>query len=83
MFGTLKYLAIATATIGMVALVNAARSTSSDHADNVGGQSLKSEQSALIVTGSIRPSSFTTSPIIGSDPSISTYGLGSTHTTDW
>ena len=79
---TLKYLAVAAVAIGAVALVNMAR-TSNGHADNVGRQSLRSEQSAPIVTGSITHSSVTTSPIRGSDASISTYGLDSTHTTDW
>ena len=78
MSGTLKYLAVAAATIGTLVVVSIAR-TSNYHADNVGTQSLMSAQSALTVA----PGSITTNPIIGSDAAISTYGLASAHATDW
>jgi len=79
MSGKLKYLAVATAAIGVLALVNTARTW--NYRDD--RQSLKSQQSASIVTGSVAPSSITTfRPIVGSDASISTYGLPE-HLTDW
>ena len=77
---TLKYLTVATAALATLVLANMARTWNDD---NVGTQSLKSEQSALLVTDSIAPSSITTNTIIGSDASISTYGLDSARTTDW
>ena len=79
---SLKFLAVATAAIGTLVLVTVAR-TSNNHHDNLAGQSGKSDQSALVLTSSIAPSSITTSPITGSDASISTYGLDSAHPTDW
>jgi hypothetical protein len=75
---TLMYLSVATAAVGALVLANTVH-TSNGH--DVGGQSLKSEHSALTVTGSITP--IATRPIIASDSSISTYGLEPEHPTDY
>lgn len=72
MVRTWTYLVIGVATFGVLTLVGI-EMTSQAREKAAGLHSFKSEQ----------PVAFETSPIVGSDASISTYGLNQARTTDW